>query len=325
MTESCAREMRRIPIGTVHTDAQQPRTAFSGVRELAASIQRSGLLQPLLVEQTEPDSYLLVAGERRLRALRYGCEAQMQHPDFAAPWAVVLQGPLPVFVRRRWQLAENADRADLRPGEIARGLQAAWDAAWIEALVGAGASLDTAAVTEPASDVIATLEAQFLDAKDMPQRPSWEQVLADLGVQMNPRRRREYLRLLNIDDAQLDSLDAAGASLHAQITLSSNLGHADAIDALLDAAERLEAPARVLASASQFVADGMDLDSAITTAHDRADASVPRDVLNWQTQTRQLVDQLYTSAKFAPQQLDGMRLLCERMLAALDTQGETRA
>lgn len=61
--------MEIIPIASVKTNPYQPRKSFSqeALAELAASIRRYGLLQPITVRKSR-GSYELIAGERRLRA-----------------------------------------------------------------------------------------------------------------------------------------------------------------------------------------------------------------------------------------------------------------
>jgi len=60
-----------LPISAIRPNPAQPRRFFDpdGLRELADSIARCGILQPLTVRHTE-GRYELVAGERRLRAAR---------------------------------------------------------------------------------------------------------------------------------------------------------------------------------------------------------------------------------------------------------------
>jgi len=66
------RAIVRIPVAAIHANPGQPRTQFpeETVGELAESIRRHGLLSPLLVRRRQDGEYELVAGERRLRALR---------------------------------------------------------------------------------------------------------------------------------------------------------------------------------------------------------------------------------------------------------------
>ena len=66
------RAIVRVPIDNICPNPYQPRRHFSNdsVAELAASIQLHGLLSPLLVRSLGGGKYELIAGERRLRALR---------------------------------------------------------------------------------------------------------------------------------------------------------------------------------------------------------------------------------------------------------------
>ena len=59
-----------IPIEKIFRDENQPRKEFDKekIEELAQSISKNGLIQPLILTKNENDSYTLVAGERRWRA-----------------------------------------------------------------------------------------------------------------------------------------------------------------------------------------------------------------------------------------------------------------
>ena len=59
-----------IPIEKIFRDETQPRKEFDKekIGELAQSIKKNGLIQPLIVTKRGSDNYVLVAGERRWRA-----------------------------------------------------------------------------------------------------------------------------------------------------------------------------------------------------------------------------------------------------------------
>ena len=59
-----------IPIEKIFRDENQPRKEFDKekIEELAQSINKNGLIQPLILTKKNNDSYTLVAGERRWRA-----------------------------------------------------------------------------------------------------------------------------------------------------------------------------------------------------------------------------------------------------------------
>ncbi|MCC8075755.1 MAG: ParB/RepB/Spo0J family partition protein [Clostridiales bacterium] len=61
-----------LPVESIVPNPNQPRTHFNpeGLKELAASIQEHGVLQPLSVRRLSGGKYELISGERRLRASR---------------------------------------------------------------------------------------------------------------------------------------------------------------------------------------------------------------------------------------------------------------
>ena len=65
-----SRRIYQVPIEKISPNPRQPRRHFEeqSLRELAQSIQQHGVLQPLSVQRTAGGGYVLIAGERRLRA-----------------------------------------------------------------------------------------------------------------------------------------------------------------------------------------------------------------------------------------------------------------
>lgn len=113
-----------VEINKIRPNPEQPRRDFDedGLRELAKSIRRHGILQPLLVSKEESESpkgldvsYVLIAGERRLRAAKM---AGLPH--------------VPVIIRDDFDekksrleasLVENIQRKDLNPIEEAEAYE----------------------------------------------------------------------------------------------------------------------------------------------------------------------------------------------------------
>ena len=64
-------EVLEIDLEQINLNPYQPRKIFNEekLKELSSSILRNGLLQPIVVTRDE-DKYLLIAGERRLRATK---------------------------------------------------------------------------------------------------------------------------------------------------------------------------------------------------------------------------------------------------------------
>jgi ParB family transcriptional regulator, chromosome partitioning protein len=99
-----------IPLELVRPNRHQPRTAFdpAGLSELAASIARHGVLQPIVVS-ADGAGYELVAGHRRVLAARLAGKTTIP--------AVVRDE---VGDRLELALIENLQRADLNAIETAR-------------------------------------------------------------------------------------------------------------------------------------------------------------------------------------------------------------
>ncbi|MDP1721310.1 MAG: ParB/RepB/Spo0J family partition protein [Candidatus Nanopelagicaceae bacterium] len=65
-------QQNEVPINSILPNPKQPRTVFDedALRELTASIQEVGLLQPPVVREISRGRYELIMGERRLRAAK---------------------------------------------------------------------------------------------------------------------------------------------------------------------------------------------------------------------------------------------------------------
>ena len=61
-----------IDINKIKCDSNQPRKSFDDTKiaELAESIKVHGIIQPLILRKEENENYVIVAGERRLRAAK---------------------------------------------------------------------------------------------------------------------------------------------------------------------------------------------------------------------------------------------------------------
>lgn len=99
------RSLTWLELSTVAPGPFQPRKEFdeNGIAELAESIRRYGLLSPLVVRRTASGGCELIAGERRLRALR---RLGRTHADAIVTPAFDLEAALIA-------LAENLEREQL--------------------------------------------------------------------------------------------------------------------------------------------------------------------------------------------------------------------
>ncbi|HTR75670.1 MAG TPA: ParB/RepB/Spo0J family partition protein [Solirubrobacterales bacterium] len=109
-------ELLELPVSLIKPNPSQPRTHFDpeALAALAASIEVSGVVQPLLVRPLADGSYELVAGERRWRAAQQaGIEkVPVVARDQAEP------------ERLQAALIENMVREDLNPVEEAKACAA---------------------------------------------------------------------------------------------------------------------------------------------------------------------------------------------------------
>ncbi|MGW2405714.1 ParB/RepB/Spo0J family partition protein [Streptomyces sp. NPDC001739] len=72
VSEVAGAHFAEVPLDAITPNPRQPREVFDedALAELITSIKEVGLLQPVVVRQTEPGRYELIMGERRWRACR---------------------------------------------------------------------------------------------------------------------------------------------------------------------------------------------------------------------------------------------------------------
>lgn len=108
-------EVINIPLGDLRPNPYQPRKNFDeeSLQELASSIEKSGVFQPIIVRKSSVKGYEIIAGERRFRASK-----------------LAKQESIPAIVREfdeeaMMQIAvlENLQREDLTPLEEAEAYE----------------------------------------------------------------------------------------------------------------------------------------------------------------------------------------------------------
>ena len=112
--------VRMLPIGQIDPNREQPRRSFDedALKELAASIEAVGVLQPIIVAPSG-DRYTIIAGERRYRASRLAGLSEI--PAIVRDWDSQK--------RLEAALIENLQRDDLNPVEEAMGVRRLMDEA----------------------------------------------------------------------------------------------------------------------------------------------------------------------------------------------------
>lgn len=104
-----------VPVGQISPNPRQPRQVFDeqDMAELVHSIREIGLLQPIVVRQTAPETYELIMGERRWRA--------HQKAGLDTIGAIVRETTDEDLLRDA--LLENLHRSELNPLEEAAAYQ----------------------------------------------------------------------------------------------------------------------------------------------------------------------------------------------------------
>jgi ParB family chromosome partitioning protein len=111
-----ALQLREITLTAIEADPSQPRTIFvdDALQALSQSISENGVIQPIEVIQTGPNSYRIVHGERRWRAAKLAGLTTMP--------AIVQRREYDEVTRFVRQLVENIQREDLNDIDRAAGL-----------------------------------------------------------------------------------------------------------------------------------------------------------------------------------------------------------
>ncbi|MCU1328000.1 MAG: chromosome partitioning protein ParB [Bryobacterales bacterium] len=104
-----------VPIASVEPNPNQPRRDFDPVAlaELSQSIERDGIIQPILVRRAAPNRYQIIAGERRWRAASAAGLSEIPVILRTANDEKVLE----------LAIVENIQREDLNPVELAQAFQ----------------------------------------------------------------------------------------------------------------------------------------------------------------------------------------------------------
>lgn len=102
-----------VPIEKITVLAQRGRQDFNRVQELAASIKKDGLINPIMVSR-ENGGYILIAGERRMRA--YQLLYMESTPQEREKWMTIdvrIREELSPLQMKEIELNENICRSDL--------------------------------------------------------------------------------------------------------------------------------------------------------------------------------------------------------------------
>ncbi|MFP5319473.1 MAG: ParB/RepB/Spo0J family partition protein [Acidimicrobiia bacterium] len=234
-----------------------PSTAPANLVELISSISSVGVLQPILVEEAPNGGLRVVAGERRIRACRWGAANLGDNPHFAAIPAVVCPGPLSEEERRIWQLVENLAREDLQPGELAAALLYERSAVLLAKLLAAGVPVpEETAHLDDAVARFRALDRLRVEAEMHHVGAPWGEVLSRLGIQMREDKARQLVRAFAALPPELSTeMDAVKVALATRLEfLRLERGRADAAAQLWAAVQARRQPQLLAAAVREQLA-----------------------------------------------------------------------
>ena len=187
--------LETIPLEQIEFSPGNPRSdAGEDIEGLAASLGSEAdplLINPPMLRKLADKRYMLVAGERRVRAA------------IQAGWKSVLcqvKTDLDARTAHTMRVVENLHRRDLGPLDQASALKISWLAANAEALGLAARVNETLEREQSQAQTLAALELLLEQAGFVPTHPevSWDQVLDGLGVEMKPDSRKKLMRVLSL-------------------------------------------------------------------------------------------------------------------------------
>jgi len=97
------------------------RKTFNGIEEMANSIEKEGLIEPVIIKKQEGNNYLLIAGERRLKA--YLLLHKKRGEEYSKIKALIYNTEMPEDKIETIQFIENIQREDVNPLELMKGIE----------------------------------------------------------------------------------------------------------------------------------------------------------------------------------------------------------
>ena len=221
-------DLRDLPVSgpgspVLRPQARQDPAALceDGLADLVTSIGTVGQLQPIVVvDDGDGGPTTVLAGERRLRAMRVGHARQ---PELAS-WrggtirALVVPGPVGAWELRALQLAENLARRDLTDSDLARALVMARCGLLVERAAAAGLEPPDSLPDDPVARWDALVAWRDAAGARHQAGAPWPDVIATLGLALSPSRAKELVTASRrLPGGLAEALDAAEVSSRSRL------------------------------------------------------------------------------------------------------------
>ena len=208
---ACIRHTQRNPRGIGADDEED----LEGLVASLESTPEPDLVQAPAVQQVGPDDYIVIYGDRRVRAVKL------------AGWAMVscdVYPRLDPLAAHDRGLLENLQRKDVHPLDEADAIGIAWLMDNARALGLHDDAAEVLAIDQPQSATITQLTALLIEASWARSRPKVTQMatLKRLGLTMNKASLKKLMRLLSLSEevkAIARQTDLTAAALRALGTL----------------------------------------------------------------------------------------------------------
>jgi ParB/RepB/Spo0J family partition protein len=251
---ACIRHTQRNPRGVGADDEED----LGGLVASLESTPEPDLVQAPAVQQVGPDDYIVIYGDRRVRAVKL------------AGWAMV---SCDVYVRldplaaHDRGLLENLQRKDVHPLDEADAIGIAWLMDNARALGLHDDAAQILAIDQPQSATITQLTALLIEAGWARSRPKVTQMatLKRLGLTMNKASLKKLMRLLSLSEevkAIARQTDLTAAALRALGTL----GEEDQLALVIAIKEDPSLAAKVRRIARKVNERGYPLERALSEA-----------------------------------------------------------
>lgn len=185
-----------VPLKRIDFSMGNPRSkAEEDIQGLAASMggeHEAFIVNPPVLRKIKGDRYMIIAGERRVRAAAL------------AGWSAIpcqIRNDLDAHGIHQVRVVENLHRRDLDPFDQAIALKISWLIANGDAL-GLQKEVEVVLAREqPQAHALAELEALLENHNFVSTHPavSWDETLNRLGVELKPDSRKKLMRVLSVD------------------------------------------------------------------------------------------------------------------------------